>query len=600
MNRKNKFRKKRHNTYLIIVFVLLALFVAFYWGYTSFGNNLNNIPEHTPSSPLPTSTRIISSPSAVVSTNTPVPSATPTPGPKATASKTPSAAPSPHTGPFVHINKSDIVPECVVESFNGFSSDILLEDKNANNYICDNPVSFSNDQYYSSVEGITTFRGNNYRNSAAYGQTDITGEKLEKVWFATTGYIDEWTGVGWSGQPAIVKWDDDIKHIMNIYPEKKQKDNLKEVIYGTLDGKIYFIDLEDGQETRPPIDIGFPVKGSVTIDPRGYPLLYIGQGIPTNGETKGPIGFRIFSLIDQSLLKFYDGLEPAVYRGWGAFDSAALVDAKTDTLIVCGENGLVYRISLNTDFDIEKGILSINPKTVKYRYRSPYGYKIGVENSPAIYKNLIYFADNSGLLQCIDLNTMKPVWLRNVSDDTDSSIVLEAVSDNEVYIYTACELELQGPDGKCYIRKIDAFTGNLIWEKEIAVFYSLASNGGAFATPVLGRNDIDNLIIFNISKTGKNNNKSTLFALDRLSGDEVWSFETDYYSWSSPVAVYTPAGKSYLLFCDGGYMRLLDGKTGALLYSIGLEANIEASPAVYGNIAVVGTRGQKIWGIKIK
>ena len=49
----------------------------------------------------------------------------------------------------------------------------------------------------------------------------------------------------------------------------------------------------------------------------------------------------------------------------------------------------------------------------------------------------------------------------------------------------------------------------------------------------------------------------------------------------------------------GGKVFLLDGKTGTLLDTFEAEKNIEASPAAYGNMIVFGTRGMKIWGVKI-
>jgi len=63
--------------------------------------------------------------------------------------------------------------------------------------------------------------------------------------------------VGWTGQPSIVRWDDSTKNAMNINPQKKSKKGLTEVIYATMDGKIYFLDLEDGKPAREPINIGF-------------------------------------------------------------------------------------------------------------------------------------------------------------------------------------------------------------------------------------------------------------------------------------------------------------------------------------------------------
>ncbi len=66
------------------------------------------------------------------------------------------------------------------------------------------------------------------------------------------------------------------------------------------------------------------------------------------------------------------------------------------------------------------------------------------------------------------------------------------------------------------------------------------------------------------------------------------------------MAVYTPQGKSYIVQCDTvGNMFLLEGTTGKVLDYIGLGTNIEASPAVFGNTIVVGTRGQKIFAVNI-
>ena len=89
-------------------------------------------------------------------------------------------------------------------------------------------------------------------------------------------------------------------------------------------------------------------------------------------------------------------------------------------------------------------------------------------------------------------------------------------------------------------------------------------------------------------------------AIDKNTGTERWRFATDGYSWSSPVAVYDASGNAYIVSCDSlGKVYLLDGKSGTLLSKFDAERNIEASPVVYGNTIVVGTRGMKVFGIKI-
>lgn len=58
---------------------------------------------------------------------------------------------------------------------------------------------------------------------------------------------------------------------MNLYENKRTVKALKEVIFAGLDGKIHFVDLNDGQATRDPINVGYPLKSSVSVNPYGYP-----------------------------------------------------------------------------------------------------------------------------------------------------------------------------------------------------------------------------------------------------------------------------------------------------------------------------------------
>ena len=105
---------------------------------------------------------------------------------------------------------------------------------------------------YTKMQGVVTFRGDNFRSSATYG-TLAGAQKLREGWAVTTGRLEKgygkgyWTGSGWTGQPLIVRWDDQLKAVMNLYPHKKEKKGLVEAIYSTMDGNVYFIDIEDGE-----------------------------------------------------------------------------------------------------------------------------------------------------------------------------------------------------------------------------------------------------------------------------------------------------------------------------------------------------------------
>lgn len=451
---------------------------------------------------------------------------------------------------------------------------------------------------YNKVKGITTFRGNNYRDTASYGYINVTENKLQKIWTNVIGQTDTWTGVGWNGQPSIVEWDAETRKNMNLYSEFKEKENFVEVIYGTLDSHIHFYDLETGLPTRDPIKVESSIKGSITIDPRGYPLLYVGQGISQVSGESVRFGYHIFSLIDGKELFFINGRDKFAYLGWGAFDGNPLIDEKTDTLILPGENGLVYIAKLNTDYDISNGTISINPSVTRYRYTKN-GYAGGMENSITIYENYAFFANNNGVVQALNLNTLTPLWTYNMEDDCDATIGLEEENES-IMLYVACEVDRRKTASPAFAKKIDGKTGKVIWEYSTVCQYDANVNGGALSSPIIGKQDISDLVIFNFSKT-TNLRTGKMVALQKSDGTVAWEKDLNFYSWSSPVACYTKDGKAYIIFCDSnGQVHLIDGKSGETLYTLQTGGgNIEGSPAVFNNSIIIGTRGKRIYRIDI-
>lgn len=527
------------------------------------------------------------------SNQTITPTATPEPTPEPTATPSPSPTPAP-------------TPSPVADNAGNSSGDkvkyqVYIGSDPVSNYKGKEQIVFGSPDSYDMVDGITTFRGDNYRSGAAFGTRSVVEEKLEIVWsYDELTIVDpQWPGVGWTGQPLIIRWPEKVRKVMNLNEEFKNKDFV-EVIQAALDGNIYFLDLETGRPTRPHVTIGFPIKGSPFVDPRGYPLLYSGMGINelASGQTT-PWKYRIFSLIDQKEIFSLPGKDPVTTRTWGAFDSTGLVHAETDTLFQCGENGILYKIKLNTQFDPDKGEISINPETVKYKYQNLYTTRLGIEVSPAIYRDLIYFADNGGMLQCVDINTLKPKWAFNVGDDTDSTPVIEETEDG-VFLYTGNEVDSQGATGKSTVRKINAITGEQIWSRSYECFNSGKINGGVLSAPTVGTGDIEGLVIFNITRTGTEWG-GKLVALDKKTGEEVWTKTLRYYGWSSPTVFQSDNGKSYMIFCDSqGNMNLMDPSNGDVLDTVSVERNVEASPAIYNDMIVVGSYARKIFGVRVK
>ncbi len=468
-------------------------------------------------------------------------------------------------------------------------------------------ISFGSGDSYFALPGVSGFRGNNYRNSATYGTVNVSNKKLTKVWEMQISALPKassgsWTGAGWTGQPLVVQWDEETKAIMNLYPAKKAKANLVEVIYATLDGNIYFYDLETGDYTRDPLYIGMAFKGAGALDPRGYPIMYVGSGDRTR-EGKEPRMF-IISLIDCSIMYEYGHVKEFNIRSWRAFDASPLVDAETDTLIWPGENGLLYTIKLNTSYDKAAGTLSINPdKPVFNRYMTSLNTSpsndLGMENSPIIVENYLYVGDNRGTYFCVDINTMELVWAQEIRDDQNATAIFEWGDDGQGYIYLGTSMEHS--DGTCYMYKLNALTGEIVWEVSWDnIVYNKNVSGGILSTPLLGQKgtDFEGMIFFHVAKS-PSEYEGTLMALDTDTGNVIWK-KNMKYCWSSPVAVYSESGKGYMILCDSvGNAMLIDGKTGTTLDTIGLGSNIEASPVVFNNMLVVGTRGQKVFGIKI-
>ena len=165
----------------------------------------------------------------------------------------------------------------------GIQWDVYVNDQKVSNYQRENPISFGAPEDYFTLPGIATFRGNNYRNNPAYGTASVTEKTLTKKWAVTTGAIagGRWAGCGWTGQPLIVQWDVQTRNNMNLYPAKKAKDNLVEVIYATLDGKIYFMDLEDGKATRDPMTWVCASRAQVAWIPEAIHFCMLALAMPT-------------------------------------------------------------------------------------------------------------------------------------------------------------------------------------------------------------------------------------------------------------------------------------------------------------------------------
>ena len=528
--------------------------------------------------------------------------------PAVTVQPTPTPTPEPTPTPvglpdFKPHSVDGTEPERLISS-----TAIMVDGEVVEEYESDYEINFDLPERYTELEGIVTFRGDNFRSGAAYGTASVSSKTLTKVWSKSTSGLSDtdgtyWSGSGWTGQPLIVKWPEATrKNISAMYDWAREKEGLVEVIYATLDGHVYFYELTSGEYTRDPLNLGFNYKGAGALDPRGYPILYVGSGVDSvNGRSR----VKVVNLIDNSVMFEFGHNETFANRGWHMFDSSPLVSAETDQLIYPGENGILYIIHLNTKYNEQTGELSVDPDNiVKWKYngvRSGSRYWLGVESSAAIINNYIFLADNGGNLMCLDLNTLKLVWVQDVLDDTNCSPVVD-VEDGNPYIYISTSFHYgwrSYSTAEIPIFKIDAETGEIVWRTDYTCYTVQDLSGGVQGTIAVGKNKLSDMIFVPIART-PGASSGTLAALKKDTGEVVWEKETSMYSWSSPVDFYDADGNGYLLYCNSGFnMFLIDGKTGEQLDYMNLGGNIEASPAMYGNYAVVGTRAMRTYCIQV-
>lgn len=544
---------------------------------------------------------------------TEVPTPSPTPIPTPIPTEAPTATPEPLTASAL----ADTAPDQV-----GLKETVFIGSDAQDDYNREEPISAPHPDYYAynNQTGVYTFRGDNFRRNAAFGTVEVTEGKLDVVWKYELGSLrtdDSGTlyGVGWNNQPAIIKWTKEVREMMNLTDEAKATVGLREVIFSALDGNVYFLNLETGEETRSPIKIGYPMRGSVSVDSLGRPMLSFGQAISKLPNKTGAIGYHVYNLMDQSEMLFINGRsssEQKQYGSNGAFDGCSLFiynDGKT-TMLLSGENGLFYAVDMNCEFQFPtqdnpdaKADISINPETVYLRHlaKNQAEGRVTMESAVAMYDKYVFLADGYGIIRCVDVNTLQSVWAVDAGDNTDAAIALDD-QDGTIALYTGnTAYNRLGSKKDVTIRRLDAMTGEEKWQYQIKCEQNKSEQSGVKASPVVGQNDLSGLVYFTVNMVDEGGSK--LLALDKETGALVWEKSMKKDSVSSPVAVYNEAGNGWIIQCDSeGNVYLLDGLTGYENTVLNLGGKIEASPAVYRNMLVIGTCSKDnhmMYGIQI-
>ena len=465
--------------------------------------------------------------------------------------------------------------------------------------------------YYSKAPiGVMTFRGSAFRQNAAFG--NITKpDTMQVLWRTETGGSGDLNGksrcAAWMNQPAIVKWSYQVRLLSDVYEEKQKKEGMLEVIDAGEDGVIRFLDLDDGSPTRSPVYPDFPMAGSPSLHPGGFPYMTAGCQLEEIESRTGKTGLLQYNLYNSEEI-------PGDILLTGSVGSSSLIDRTSDSVISLDGNGLLCLTSLNTYFDYETGILETHPSSVVLASRAEGEKENGtaVLSSHAMYDRYVFYADLSGVLRCVDTDTLTPVWAAETGDAVLAAVALDQPGADTLDLYTANTLRNR-ESGDAQIRRYDAVNGKEIWCTGIGVSKADGTDTGCVASPVIGEHTLQHLAFFTVNglnEEGRNflgvqeDAGSAVAAFEKETGRICWAAGLRGESVSSPVAVYDEDGNGWIVQCaSDGTIVLLEGLTGIQTASLILDGRIEASPAVHRNRMVIRTTGaggeNAVYGIYI-
>lgn len=474
-----------------------------------------------------------------------------------------------------------MLPDTVYESVGDLSFDIEVLDT-----LTSGVLSSLNDPY-DSVPGIFTFRGGQRRDARVYsGKVKGVPSKIVKDWVFNTAVRGKWGGgTGWTGEPVYVKWtDEQVAQFKKTSPEITANFTNEEIIVGSLCGELYFLNFNTGEQSRSPLDVGNPIKGSVSLDPNMNGSLYVGHGIPEHE----PFGHIAVNLNTHECVYSW-GRDRKAKRAWGAYDSSPV--AAGQFLFWPGENGTIYKYER-----LGNGQLKMH-SALRYVVKGDTG--AGMESSMAIYKNYGYIGDNHGDILCINLNNMQPVWHYDNCDDIDGTIVLEVV-DGVPYLYCGCEVDLQGGnEQRTHFVKLNGLNGEQVWEWSCPSRRSYQGDkhfdGGLYCTPLLGDGNCKDMIFASFNQLDGSPN-SEFLAFDKNTGKLLYAKPLTFYAWSSPIGFYNEKDELFIVIGNSsGHLYLFNAKTGDLLADEVMSSNFESSPVVKDSIFVVGSRDSGIY-----
>ena len=436
-------------------------------------------------------------------------------------------------------------------------------------------------QPWGSVPGLTMFRGNPTRTyhgggplpaspnvAWRYPQSPMCG--LSSV----GGESKQWCGMGWTGQPVVYDRDD----------------GKTELIFGAYDKAVHFVDVDTGEDLRPRFQTGDIIKGSVTLDPDGFPLLYFGSRDNL---------LRIVAL-DRETPELLWSLNANAVNGIWNNDwdgNPVIID---DILYEGGENGWFFAYVLNRSIR-EDGLVSVSPEQLvalpgyNDELISKSGRNVSIESSVAAFEDRVYFTNSGGRVVGLDVSDIRNgnapiVFDYYAGGDIDATPVV----DGEGFVYVSIEhepsqmgsIELARNKEVGQLIKLDPYTDTdpRVWGIDLT---DGGNDAGIWATPALHRG-----LLY------VNTHNGALLAVDSATGEIVWSDEVGWHSWSSPSVVDNTLVVATCLGELRGY-SLADPRAPALSWTVNVSPScLEATPAIWAGSIYIGSRDGHLYAFR--
>lgn len=445
-----------------------------------------------------------------------------------------------------------------------------------------NPAVFSDPTragkpYSAQVSGLLTFRGNPTR--TYYGTGPVpTKPGIEWYYPRTAGMCSEssakgvtktWCGGGWTGQPAVF-----------------ERDGRTWVVFGAYDRAVHFVDAATGEDLLPPFPTGDIIKGSVTVDPDGFPIVYTGS---RDGYYRALAIDRPGAAVELWKLSA-TAVSPTLWND--DWDGSGIVSG--DYLFEGGENSQFHVVKLNRGRGAD-GLVTVDPSIA---FHAP-GWddqqiqdlagnrsnEMSIENSVAIWNDIVYFANSGGLVQGWDVSPLRSggtptrVFRYWVGDDTDAPVVIDA----DGMLYVGVEFERGNARSKQIgqLIKLDPTRADpLVWKFDDQG----TPPAGVWSTPAIDRD-----VVYTTTNGGR------LVALDRMTGAVRWDKKLPPPVWQSPVVV-----DNVLIEGDcEGVLHAYDVADTTVepkqLWTVSLGGCIEATPALWKGALYFATRGGRFF-----